>query len=173
MNMINTLIGSIQATQTQIATTAQSISTLENQFSIYRQEASNFAANSSIANIENAINKLQLATVPNPKISSLEQDIKDLQLALPATKKSFARPKITDVSTIIIPVWPNFELKSKTVKLKDLHNSLMTLTFTSDKVAAIKNMYARIHRAIGIGCNTSSLLPDIENEIDVPDFSTS
>ena len=51
MNMINTLIGSIQATQTQIATTAHSISNLENQFSTYRQEATTFATNTSIANL--------------------------------------------------------------------------------------------------------------------------
>ena len=118
----------------------------------------------------NKINKLQLATAPKPKILSLDQDIKDLQLALSATKKSFARPKITDVSTIIIPVQPTFELKSKTVKLKDSHYSLMALTFTSDKISAIQNMYACIRQAIDIGCSTSYLLPDIKNETDVLDF---
>ena len=132
--------------------------------------ASIFTIGTSIANLENEISKLQLATVPNPKILALDQDIKDLQLALPATEKSFARPKITDVSTIVIPVQPTFELKSKSVKLKDLHNSLMTLTFTSDKISAIKHIYDHICQAINIGCNTSSLLPDIENNTEVPDF---
>ena len=170
LNMINTLIGSIQATHTQIATTTQSVSNLENQFSDYRNEASTFATDATIANLKTEISKLQLATTPDPKISTLEQSIKDLQLALPSTKKSFARPQITDVSTIVLPIQPTFELKSKTVKLKDLHNSLMALTFTSDNISAIKHMYARIRQAIDIGCNTSYLLPDIENETQVPDF---
>ena len=170
LNMINTLIGSIQTTQTQVATTAQSISALETQFSTCRHEATTFATDTSIANLENEINKLQLANGHNQNLTSLEQGVKDLRLALPATKKSFSRPKITDVSTIVIQVQPTYELKSKTVKLKDLHNSLMALTFTSDKISAMKHMYARIHQAIDIGCNTSSLLPDIENEVEVPDF---
>ena len=54
-NMINTLIGSIQATQTQITTTAQSIYSLENQFSTYHQEATNFATDTSITNLESEI----------------------------------------------------------------------------------------------------------------------
>ena len=46
----------------------------------------------------------------------------------------------------------------------------MALTFTSDKISDIKHMYARIRQAIDIGCKTSSLLPDIEIETEVPDF---
>ena len=108
--------------------------------------------------------------MPDPKIASLEQDVKDLQLALPTGSKSNYKPKITDVSTITMPAKPQFELASKTVKLKDLHNALMALTFSSDTIAHIKHMYVRIRQAVDIECSTTYLLPDIENCTEVPDF---
>ena len=69
-----------------------------------------------------------------------------------------------------MPAKPQFELASKTVNLKNLHNALMALTFSSDTIAHIKHMYARIRQAVDIGCSTTYLLPDIENCTEVPDF---
>ena len=69
-----------------------------------------------------------------------------------------------------MPTKPQYELASKVVKLKDLHNSLMALTLTSDTIAHIKHMYVRIKQVIDIGCSTSSLLPDIEHRTEVPNF---
>lgn len=103
------------------------------------------------------------------KVSSLEQDLADLRLALPV-KKTPNAPRIADVSAIKIPVKAQFELASKTVKLKDLVNALSNITFPSDEIKDVKNTYSQIRQAIDIGCSTHYLLPDIEHESSVPDF---
>ena len=150
-NVIQSLLQTIKAnqaqvttTQTQVGTVSQSITAIENQLASIQNQASTFVATTKIQDIEKEIQNLQVTKMPDPKIASLEQDVKDLQLALPSASKSTYKPKITDVSTIIMPAKPQFELASKTVKLKDLHNALNALTFSSDTIAHIKHMYARI-----------------------------
>ena len=74
------------------------------------------------------------------------------------------------MTTKTTPVLPDFQLASKTIELKDLHNSLMSLKFTSDKIADVKHMYFMIRQAIDIDYSTSLLLPDIELKSKVSDF---
>ena len=46
----------------------------------------------------------------------------------------------------------------------------MALTFSSDTIAHIKHMYAKIRQAVDIGFSITYLLPDIESCTEVPDF---
>ena len=160
----------MNTTQAQIITASQSITNIENQLNSIQTQASNFAANSKIQDIEKELQNIRLANAHDPKSVSLQQDAKDLQLALPNTTKSFNRPKITDVTTIGLPAKPQYELAPKVEKLKDLHNSSMALTFTSDTISNITHMHVRIRQAIDTGCSTSSLLTDIKHCTEVPDF---
>ena len=78
------------------------------------------------------------------------------------------KPKITDMSTIAIPVRPQYELATKSVKLKDLVNSLSVITFSSDEVKDVKHAYSKIKQSIDIDCSTNALLPDIDSATVVP-----
>ena len=127
------------------------------------------APDSKVLALEKEITDPRSICAPDSKVQSLEQDIADLKLAVPV-KKIANKPVITDVSVIQLPVRPQFELASKSVKLKDLVNSLNSLSFPSDEIKDIKHVYSQIRQAVDIGCSTSALLPDIDNASSVPDF---
>ena len=128
-----------------------------------------YAQDDKVASIEQDLADLKLAIPPTNKVASIEQDLADLKLAIPPPKKR-NKPSITDLSTVPAPPQSTFLLASKTVKLMDLHNTLIHLKFKSDSIDHIKHMYAMLRQAIDIGCGTTFLLLDIEHEIRVPDF---
>ena len=129
------------------------------------------ASATTVTDIASELQSLRLASANQAKVVSLEQDVTDLRAAFP-TRKRLNIPKITDVSKISLPPRPTFQLSSHTVKLKDLTNSLNNIKYESDSINSIKHTYALIRQAIDIGCNTSYLMPDIENLTEVPDFFT-
>ena len=142
---------------------------LENKFTNLEYSTTGLAQSSAVTDIAQDLQNLRMVTADATKVTSIEQDIQDLRQALPQRKKLNV-PSITDVTTIPIPTKPSYELASKTVKLKDLANSLNNIKFTSDAINHIKQNYAMIRQAVDIGCGTCYLLLDIENLTKVPDF---
>ena len=163
------------ALETQILSnindTSNKLHSFENKLTTLSQDASNLVPVTKLTAIEKEVTDLKLIAATDSKVSSLEQDLADLRLALPARKTPNA-PRITDVSKIKVPVKAQFELASKTVKLKDLVNALSNITFPSDEIKDVKNTYSQIRQAIDIGCSTNYLLPDIEHDSSVPEFFT-
>ena len=151
-----------------ISTTEAKTIALENKISSL--ETTTVTESSTTSDLAQDLNNLRLASVDVDKVSNIEQDIAALQQAIPTKKKKLNVPNITDVTKLVLPTRPTFELASKTVKLKDLTNSLNTVKFESDDINHIKQNYALIRQAVDIGCGTSYLLPDIERMTEVPDF---
>ena len=96
----------VNTTQAQVTTSSQPITNIETQLTSIQNQAFTFKANSKVQDLEKEIQNLQLATAPDPQIISLQQDVKDLQLALPTISKSSNKPNVTDVSTITILTKP-------------------------------------------------------------------
>ena len=152
-----------------ISDTTNKIQSLENQLSTLSNDTSKLAPDTKLTALEKNLTDLKSVVATDTKVSSLEQDIADLRIALPS-RKVLNIPIITDVSSIQIPLKSGFELASKTVKLKDLVNSLSAISFPSDEIKDVKHTYSQIRQAVDIGCSTSSLLPEIEHEHSVPNF---
>ena len=84
-SVIQSLLETIKAnrsqlttTQTKVTTASQSITNIENQPTSFQHQTSNFVANSKIQDIEKEVQTLHAANTPDPKIASLEQEVKDL-----------------------------------------------------------------------------------------------
>ena len=159
----------VQQMMLSLSTTNDKFKDLEQKFTNLSIDSSSLAPDSKVLALEKEVTDLRAICAPDSKVQSLEQDISDLRVALPA-RKAPNKPSITDISIIQLPVRPQFELASKTVKLKDLVNSLNSLSFSSDEIKDIKHTYSQIRQAVDIGCATSALLPDIDNATSVPDF---
>ena len=161
--------GLVQQMITSLNTTNTKFSDLEQKFHHLQLDSSNLASDSKVSALEQEVTNLRISCATDSKVQTMEQDIADLRLALPS-RKVMNKPKITDVSTIALPVRPQYELATKNVKLKDLVNSLSAITFASDEIKDIKHVYSKIKQAIDIGCSTNTLLPDIDSATAVPNF---
>ena len=168
--LIQSLMKNISNTEILTNSTSHAVSSLERKFSALEHASVDHVSTSAIVNLDQEVSDLKLHCASQSKVLALENDVNNLKTLIPSKTANF--PSITDVTTLSPPLRPSFALASKSVKLKDLHNSLMNLKFTSDKIADIKHMYAMIRQAVDIGCSTSLLLPDIENASEVPDFFT-
>ena len=169
--LIQTLMKNVSDSEHLVHSTTQTVQTLERKLHYLELSAVDNAPTSAIDDLGNELTNLKKVVASETKVSALESEVKTLKKSLP-TPKHVNFQSITDVSKlqISVPSQLPFGLASKTVKLKDLYNSLMNLTFKSDQIADIKHMYSMICQAIDFGYLTSLLLPDIEHEKDVPDF---
>ena len=169
--LILTLMKNISNAENMAISTNHTISTLENKITALELSSVDHASNSDLDDIESELTTLKSHAASSAKVMTLESEITSLKKSLPQPNKvNF--PSITDVTKLKIsaPSQLSYGLASKSVKLKDLHNSLMHLSFKSNNIADIKHMYSMMRQAIDIGCSTSLLLPDIEHETEVPDF---
>ena len=167
--ILQQLVSLNQSLLTRIDNSTHDYRILDSKITSLENEKLLLASSQKVSDLETELVTIRNSYVPDSKINSLEQDLADLKLAIPPPKKK-NKPKITDLSTVPAPPVSTYLLASKTVKLKDLHNSLMNLKFTSDKIDDIKQMYAMIRQAIDIGCSTTFLLPDIDHKKEVPNF---
>ena len=169
--VIQTLMRNISNAESMALSICNSVHTLENKISALETSAFDHASSSALDDLEHDSTTLKTSAASSAKVKNLESEITSLKQSLPAPTKVNFHP-ITDVTKLKIsaPSQLAYGLASKTVKLKDLHNSLMNLVFKSDQIVDIKHMYSMIRQAVDIGCSTSLLLPNIEHENEVPDF---
>lgn len=103
------------------------------------------ASNSALDDIENELTTLKSNAASSAKVVNLESEVTSLKKSLPQPKTvNFL--SITDIAKLKVsaPSQLSFGLASKSVKLEDLHNSLMNLFFKSDHIAGVKHMYSMI-----------------------------
>ena len=93
----------VNTNQAQVTTASQLITNIETQLTSIQNQASTFVANSKIQDLEKEIQNLKLATAPDPQITSLQQDAKDLQLALP-TYLPVLNPTISKILPTYLPL---------------------------------------------------------------------
>ena len=153
--LIQTLMKNVSNSEHQATSTHHSVQALEQKLNDLELAAVDTAQTSALDDLENELTNLKKVVASDTKVSALETEVQNLKKSLPASKHvNF--PSITDVSKLQIssPSQIAFGLTSKVVKLKDLYNSLMNLSFKSDQIADIKHMYSMIRQAVDIGCST-------------------
>ena len=120
--LIQSLMKNIPDTEVLASSTSHAVTSLEHKFSALETATVDNASNSALVDLDQEVSDPKLRCASQSKVSALETDISNIKTLLPSKTVNF--PSITDVTTLSSPVRPSFELASKTVKLKDLHNSL-------------------------------------------------